>query len=90
MKHVHLTIHGRVQGVGFRFSAKQKAKEFNVNGWVQNNQTGTVEVEAEGEDKQIDAFVEALKHGPSPYAKVSNIDITKIDQIKGFDRFEIR
>ncbi|WP_201450097.1 acylphosphatase [Pontibacillus sp. HMF3514] len=90
MKHVHLIIHGRVQGVGFRFSAKQKAKEFNVNGWVQNRQDGTVEVEAEGEEKQIDAFLEALKHGPSPYAKVSDIDITNFDQIKGFKTFEIK
>lgn len=90
MKHVHLMIEGRVQGVGFRFSAKQKAKEFQVNGWVKNRMDGTVEVEAEGDEKQVDAFVEALKHGPSPYAKVTNIDITNLNDTKSFKTFEIK
>lgn len=78
-----------MQGVGFRFSAKQKAKEFNVLGWVKNRQDGTVEVEVEGKKANVDAFVEALKHGPSPYAKVSNIDVNEQDP-KDFSTFEIR
>ncbi len=90
MKHVHMIINGRVQGVGFRFSAKQKAKEFQVVGWVKNKQNGTVEIEAEGKEEQIDAFIEALKHGPSPYAKVTDLDVTLLDEVEGFKTFEIK
>ena len=90
MKHVHMIIHGRVQGVGFRFSAKQKAKEFQVVGWVKNKQNGTVEVEAEGKVEQVDAFIEALKHGPSTYSKVTDIYVTHLDEVEGFKTFEIK
>ncbi len=52
---------GRVQGVGFRYSVKQLATGFEVTGWVRNLPDGTVEMQANGEPAEIDAFVAAIE-----------------------------
>jgi len=58
----HETVHfsGRVQGVGFRYTALQVAKEFEVCGFVQNLPDGRVLVEAEGSPSEIDRFIAAV------------------------------
>lgn len=68
----HLTIKGRVQGVGFRWFAKQTAASLGVRGWVRNREDGSVEAEAEGPEERLDAFVERLKTG-NPAARVDEI-----------------
>lgn len=90
MKQVHMIVEGTVQGVGFRYSAQEKAKEFNVYGWVKNLDNGSVEIEAEGKDDNVDAYVEAIKHGPSPYAKVSNVLLTETNNENRYETFEIK
>lgn len=50
---MHLIIDGRVQGVGFRFSAYDKAKEFALAGWIRNLGSGEVEIVAEGEQQKL-------------------------------------
>ena len=45
---IRAIVHGRVQGVGFRYSARQQAAALGLSGWVRNCWDGTVEVEAEG------------------------------------------
>ncbi|QSS98383.1 acylphosphatase [Pontibacillus sp. ALD_SL1] len=90
MKRIHMIVSGHVQGVGFRFSAQQKAKECNVVGWVKNKSDGTVEIEAQGENDRIHSYSEAIKHGPSPYAKVSEITIEELEPTNQFQTFEIR
>lgn len=72
----HLKVHGRVQGVGFRASAKQTALELNLTGWVKNKHDGTVEIEVEGDPVQIDAFIDSLEEGPNPFVKVESIDLS--------------
>jgi acylphosphatase len=52
---------GHVQGVGFRYAVLQVAKEFEVAGHVRNLADGRVEVEAEGSEAEIAAFVEAIQ-----------------------------
>jgi len=52
---------GHVQGVGFRYSTLQVAKEFEVTGFVRNLADGRVEVQAEGDGPEIDAFVKAVE-----------------------------
>ncbi len=52
---------GRVQGVGFRYSALQVAKEFEVTGFVKNLTDGRVQLEAQGEARDVDAFVKAVE-----------------------------
>ena len=52
---------GRVQGVGFRYTALQVAKEFDVTGFVSNLPDGRVHLEAEGEAGEVEAFIAAVE-----------------------------
>jgi acylphosphatase len=61
---VHVWVHGRVQGVGFRAFVQQNAIQLGVTGWVRNVGYGTVEAVAEGSKEQIDDFLRMVKRGP--------------------------
>lgn len=51
---------GRVQGVGFRYTVRQIAKEFDVTGWVRNLDDGRVELLVCGAPEEVDAFLETI------------------------------
>ena len=55
-------FYGRVQGVGFRYYAVQKAEELGLNGWVRNLYDGSVEMEVEGEEADIDQLILFLQN----------------------------
>ena len=57
-------VHGRVQGVGFRFFVLQQAVALGLTGWVRNMADGMVEVLAEGETVRLQEFLAALYEGP--------------------------
>jgi acylphosphatase len=61
---LHVRITGVVQGVGFRWFVREKARRLGLAGWVRNLADGTVEVVASGEQGQIDLLVGELKKGP--------------------------
>jgi len=87
-KRVKLLISGRVQGVGFRFNTKRKAKKLGVKGWVKNLDNGKVKAVAEGKEKDLEKLIEWAKKGPFT-AKVTDINI-EFDNYKGeFNRFKI-
>ena len=69
----HLRIHGKVQGVGYRFFATRVARRLGLKGNIQNNRDGTVDAVVEGEREAIDDWLEELKEGPR-YAEVTKID----------------
>jgi acylphosphatase len=69
----HLRIHGKVQGVGYRFFATRVARRLGLKGWIQNMRDGSVEALVEGDKKDIDRWIEELKEGPR-YAEVTKID----------------
>ncbi len=73
MKRVRLVIHGRVQGVGFRYFALRQAQALGVAGHASNHASGTVEIEAEGDPGPMDRFVEAMKQGPQS-SRVDRVD----------------
>jgi acylphosphatase len=74
MKELRLIrIHGKVQGVGYRFFATRVARRLGLKGSIQNQRDGTVEAIVEGEKKTIDEWIEELKEGPR-YAEVTSID----------------
>ncbi len=60
----HLTIHGRVQGVGFRNYMAYKAGELGICGWVRNRIDGSVEVIVQGTPEMVDAIIECAHRGP--------------------------
>lgn len=68
---VHLTVSGRVQGVGFRYFAYDEAVRLGVVGYVRNLFDGDVEVVAEGTKEQLEEFVRAIKRGPA-FARVTD------------------
>ena len=70
----HIKINGQVQGVFFRRSAKIKADELGIVGWVKNCDDGSVEVMAQAEKKQVDQFIKWCKKGP-PFAKVEKVEV---------------
>lgn len=55
---------GRVQGVGFRYSTKRLATGFDVVGWVRNLDDGRVELQIQGEEDEVEAFIEDLHDSP--------------------------
>jgi acylphosphatase len=61
---LHARVEGMVQGVGFRFSTVHQARRLGVNGYVRNLWDGTVEVVAEGREKQLQQLESWLHHGP--------------------------
>ena len=58
-------VHGRVQGVGFRYFAERAARETGVTGWVRNLDDGDVEACANGTRVQLDNFEARLRQGPT-------------------------
>lgn len=67
-----LIVHGRVQGVGFRWSAQRRAEELGVRGWATNRDDGCVEIVAEGSEDAVGALVEWAHEGPA-HAKVHRV-----------------
>ncbi len=74
MKRAHVFVSGRVQGVWFRASTRDKAEELSLNGWVRNLPDGRVEAVFEGDDRAVEEMVEWCRHGP-PMARVDRVDI---------------
>jgi len=59
----HIVFHGRVQGVGFRYTAKYLAQSLRLTGWVKNEWDGTVSMEVQGREPMIDKLLAALNQG---------------------------
>ncbi len=57
----HVFYEGRVQGVGFRWSAKNLARGYDVTGWVKNLPDGRVEMQVCGDAGEVEAFLEAVE-----------------------------
>ena len=53
----HIIFYGRVQGVGFRYYAVNKANQLGLTGWVRNLPDGTVEMEVQGNEPSIDELI---------------------------------
>ena len=64
MKELHVRVTGRVQGVGFRWFVRERARRLGLAGWVRNLRDGSVEVAAAGDQGQLDLLVGELRRGP--------------------------
>lgn len=71
---VHLTIHGRVQGVYFRDSMYREAHRRGIVGWVRNCSDGSVEAAVQGDADAVDAIVRWAHHGPA-HARVEHVQV---------------
>ncbi|MEK6543248.1 MAG: acylphosphatase [Elusimicrobiota bacterium] len=88
-KRIRLTVTGTVQGIGFRFFALKAAKRHDICGWVRNLPDTAVEIECEGTQETIDAFIAELRTG-HPWAKVTDVIMEWQDHKNEFRNFEIR
>ena len=87
-----LKISGRVQGVFYRQTTREKARALGLSGWVRNMVDGTVEAEAIGPRERIEALVAWCKQGP-PSATVSDVRVEwaeDSDVPVASDRFDIK
>lgn len=83
--HETILFSGHVQGVGFRYSTLQAAKEFEVAGYVTNLADGRVQLEAEGQPGEVAAFVDAVQEKMHGYIrKVERSAQTRAPQFSGF------
>ena len=85
----HIYISGRVQGVGFRANARQKAQAYDVKGWIKNLFDGRVEAVVEGEQDSVQKMVKYLKRGPS-FANVTDVEINDEPPTGNFNTFSIK
>ena len=88
MKGVIIRVYGRVHHVGYRFTAMQIAYQFGIKGFVENKKDGSLYIEAEGEEGQLNKFLEWCKKGPMG-STVENIT-TEDAEIKNFKSFDIK
>jgi acylphosphatase len=89
MKRVRLIVRGRVQGVYFRASARDRARQLGLSGWARNCPDGSVEVVAEGDTARLEQFV-VWAHGGPPGAVVTDIAIEWQEASGEFVGFVIR
>src|SRR3984893_14670151 len=78
MRFVRLTIHGRVQGVGFRAFVEHEAAQRGLEGWVRNRRDGSVETLIAGDELLLDEMIEICRRGPAG-ARVGRMDIEEAD-----------
>ena len=88
MLHVHIVVHGEVQGVGFRYFAMKMASRYGINGWVCNNRDGTVEIDAEGSEANIREFVAAMQKG-NGIARIESFDIDTLPDMENHQTFDV-
>ncbi|MGM0431356.1 MAG: acylphosphatase [Spirochaetota bacterium] len=89
-RQIRILLQGRVQMVGFRYFAVQQARQHNITGYVRNLSSGDVEIVAEGESEQLDAFLSAVKQGP-PAARVDQCDVQQLTpESTHYTHFSIR
>ncbi len=79
---------GRVQGVGFRWTARTLADSLGLTGWVSNEWDGSVTMELQGDEERITRMVNALQGGR--YIEIENMERKKIRPLEHESSFQVR
>ena len=87
-RRAHVYASGRVQGVYYRASTREAARDRGVDGWVRNLDDGRVEAVFEGPEAAVEGMVEWCHEG-SPRARVEDVEVAYEDP-EGLDGFEVR
>ncbi len=86
-KHVSITVNGKVQKVGFRFSAIEKALEWDLVGEVKNYETDKVQIEVEGEEENLQKFLKWCHVGPQG-AQIEKVDYKSTEELQNYETFK--
>lgn len=89
MKTIKIVITGHVQGVAFRYSAREKALALHLTGWVRNRKDGSVEILAQGDHARVDEMEKWAHIGPSN-ADVYTVVTTSLSLEKRIQGFIVR
>ena len=79
MKRKHIIFYGSVQGVGFRYRARQAADMMGCTGWVRNEWDGSVSMEIQGKESDIDQVILAIERGH--YVHIENMDVKELEPV---------
>jgi acylphosphatase len=88
LKACRFLVHGRVQGVGFRWFVEREARMLGIAGWVRNNSDGRVEVLAQGTREQLTALRDRLQQGPRA-ARVDDVEESEANLSEDLKTFRI-
>ncbi len=88
-KRLTLKIHGLVQGVGYRYTARNEAKKQEFTGYIKNLDDGSIELVAEGDEENLKKFINWCYNGVGP-AMVQRIDQSWSDATSEFSDFVIK
>ena len=81
-------VHGNVQGVFFRDSARREAEKIGVAGWITNNSDGTVEAVFEGDEDAVETMLGFCREGPGR-ADVERVEVSE-EEPEGLEGFSVR
>jgi acylphosphatase len=87
IKHLNITVQGKVQGVFYRASTKAVADQLGVRGFIKNEPNGDVYIEAEAEPSLLDMFLEWCNEGPER-ARVTHVSSLE-GEVKNYRNFEV-
>lgn len=87
MKHLDITVKGKIQGVFYRASTKAVADQLGVRGTIKNGADGDVFIEAEGEPAMLEMFLEWCHEGPQD-AEVTTVESNE-GELKNYRNFEV-
>lgn len=88
MPRKHITVSGRVQGVGLRYHVRLLAQAYRLTGWVRNLDSGKVAIEIQGYQEQLEQFLARLGKD-SLFIRIDHMDIMEQDEIHE-SGFEVR
>jgi acylphosphatase len=77
MRRVHVEVSGRVQGVFYRATCAERARDLGLGGWVRNGSDGVVEAEFEGDESDVETIVAWCRIGP-PMAQVEDVQVRDV------------
>ena len=76
----HIIFYGSVQGVGFRWRARNAAEHFSCTGWAKNEWDGSVSMEIQGEEENIDRVILAIEKGT--FVRIDNMDVKALPVVE--------
>jgi acylphosphatase len=88
MKRYTIYIAGKVQGIGFRIAAGDKARELRLKGFARNEPDGSLVIDAEGEERDLLTFLAWCSHGPRG-ATVKKVSYGASDALRGYSQFAV-
>ena len=88
MQAKQITVHGRVQGVGFRYFVQHVGERLGLVGNVRNCPDSTVEIVVQGSERKVAEFIKQVEKGPA-LARVQRLDVVDIPVQDGYGSFLI-